>query len=94
MGCKIVNNCNKDFSDRNKPKWEEHNYLAICFCDGRWFGLHKPVKPFYSEQWKGKVMTLLREQGDFLKYGDQGDIEDIENMFEVRPGADEVFRCE
>lgn len=79
-----MNNCPQDFNNREKPLWSDHDYPAICICgDGNWFGLHDPVKPPYSDEWKGKEVHILREKGGFLKYGKS--IDDIENGFEVRP---------
>lgn len=81
-----ANNCNKSFYCKDKPLWSDHDFPAICMCGGgNWFGLHEAVKPFYSEQWKGKEVTLLRGQAEFLKHGENTGNEDIENLYEVRP---------
>lgn len=81
-----MNNCSQKFENRDKPDWSDHDYPAICMCgSANWFGLHEPIKPFYSEQWKGKEVTLLRGQADFLKYGENPNGEDIETFYEVRP---------
>lgn len=80
-----MNKCDQNFTNRDKPDWDDHDYPAICLGgNSNWYGLHEPIKPYYSEQWKGKEVTLLREQGDFLKYGEKTS-PDIEDMFEVRP---------
>ena len=72
--------------NRDKPRWDEHDYVAICMCgDSNWFGLHEVLKPNYCEGWKGKEVSLLREQADFLKYGNNPDNVDIETLYEVRP---------
>lgn len=70
-----------------KPKWEDHEYPAICLTDtGAWFGLHEAKKPFYNEEWKGKVVTIANGQGTFLKFCDcMSEITDIEECYEVRP---------
>lgn len=81
-----MNNCSQEFMNDDKPRWDEHDYAAICMCgNSNWFGLHEPVKPFYSEGWKDKEVNLLREQADFLKYGHNPDGVDIETLYEVRP---------
>lgn len=76
-----MNKCN-----HYKPKWDEHSYAAICMSgDSKWYGLHDAVKPFYNEEWKGKEVTLLRSQADFLKHGENPNNVDIELFYEVRP---------
>ena len=69
----FYNNCNQDFQDESQPKWEDHNYAAITFSDGAWYGYYKVNKgdkePWYHEGWKGTVLTLPSDRGDFIKYG-------------------------
>tara|TARA_Y100000588_G_scaffold127589_1_gene139813 strand:+ start:1148 stop:1393 length:246 start_codon:yes stop_codon:yes gene_type:complete len=69
-----------------KPKWDEHNYAAICLTgDGDWFGLHEAKKPAYSHEWKGQEVTIAKDQGDFIKRSEITNLLDIEQHYEVRP---------
>lgn len=78
--------CRREISSSDKPKWSDHNYPAICMCGSyNWFGLHEAVKPFYSDEWKGKEVTLLRGQSGFIKRGKNPSNKDIEGFYEVRP---------
>ena len=84
--------CNMSFSNRLKPLWSEHNYPAICMCsNGNWFGLRKAVKPMYVDEWKGKEVWIHKDDGEFLKYGENKEGKDIELMFEVRPKKQRIL---
>ena len=79
-------NCNKSFDCKTKPSWDDHDFPAICMCgNSNWFGLYEAIKPHYSEQWKGKEVTLLASQATFLKFGENPYNKDIETFYEVRP---------
>lgn len=73
-----------------KPKWDEHNYAAICLTgNGDWFGLHEAKKPFYNNEWKGQEVTIARGQGEFIKHSEISNLLDIEQHYEARPVVDE-----
>lgn len=89
MSKSFRNDCDQDFNNRDKPKWEDHDFAAICLTgNGAWMGLYEPRKPFYSDEWKGKEVTICHGQGEFLKWGNCVKCSELESMFELRPCFD------
>ena len=72
-------------TNASKPDWGTHNWPQIFNDgDGRWFGVRQgwKLKDHISNEWKGRQVHLLREDGEFLKYGEHSD---WENSLEQRP---------
>lgn len=69
----------------SKPSWNDHVWPQI-FNDGEghWFGVKEgwSLEAHISNQWKGRQVSLLREDGEFLCYGKHPDWEE---SLEERP---------
>ena len=54
-----------------KPQWHEHNWPQIFQNqDGHWFGVRDGWEMNIVPDFKGDAAWLLREDGEFLEYGD------------------------
>lgn len=74
---------------RGRPDWSSHGYDQIFqTSDGNWFGARAgwDFKGHISDQWKGREVSLLRDDGGFLAYGEPNP--DWESSLEQRPAQE------
>lgn len=74
--------------DRTKPEWSSHDWPQIFqTSDGNWFGVRAgwDLKAHISGGWKGDEVSLLSDDGKFIKYGEPSP--DWRDSLEQRPVA-------
>jgi len=79
----------QDVPKRGKPDWNSHGYDQIFqTSDGNWFGARAgwDFKGHISGGWKGREVSLLRDDGGFLAYGESNP--NWENSLEQRPAQE------
>lgn len=75
--------------DRTKPEWSSHSWPQIFQnSSGNWFGVRAgwDLKAHISSGWKGDEVSLLSDDGNFLKYGEPSS--DWRDSLEQRPVAE------
>uniref|UniRef100_A0AAU6W291 Uncharacterized protein n=1 Tax=Pseudomonas phage Touem01 TaxID=3138548 RepID=A0AAU6W291_9VIRU len=75
--------------DRTKPEWSSHDWPQIFqTSDGNWYGVRAgwDLKAHISGGWKGDEVSLLSDDGKFIKYGEPSP--DWRDSLEQRPVAE------
>lgn len=68
------------------PDWYDHNWPAVLFCNGKWWGVREGYEFNPRYDYKGfPTFDLHREQGAFICYGTYDG--DWEKSFTKRPPA-------
>lgn len=72
------------------PDWNSHNWPAVVFCDGNWFGVRENWKFNPRYDFKGfPTFDLLREDGAFICHGTFDG--NWEKSYTLRPAAKAVI---
>lgn len=69
---------------KGKPSWGDHNWPQIFQNEvGNWFGAREGWSMSIAKDFKGDAVWLLREDGEFLSFGDYSG--DWRDSLEARP---------